>query len=87
MSSCYLGQLFCDVTSDEHSFKVDPEILNGHPTFYNISRGGELGNPLVDTLLKRRVVSTGEGKMRRCKGTGWDAKNAQGTGSESFTIV
>lgn len=60
--SFYLRQLFSYVSTDKYSFKIDPQILNRHPAFNNVSGGRELSNPLVDALFKRCVISVG---MRR----------------------
>lgn len=52
----YLRQLFCNVSTHKHSFKVDPEILNSHPVFNDISGVGKILNPLLNLAFKWGVV-------------------------------
>lgn len=63
----YLGQLFCNVSTHKHSFKVDPEILNSHPVFNDISGVGKILNPLLNLAFKWGVVPGKSDLTSACK--------------------
>lgn len=52
----YLRQLFSDVSTHKHSLQVDPEVLDSHPVFYDISGVGKILNPLLNLGFKWGVV-------------------------------
>ena len=56
--SAYLGQLLSDVSANEDSLQVDPEVLHGHPVLDDLGRVGQIVNPRLDLLLERHVVPT-----------------------------
>ena len=52
-----LGQLFGNVTTNKHSLKIDPQVLNSHPVFNDFSRGRQFLNPFLDISFEGCVVS------------------------------
>lgn len=52
----FFGQLLRDVSTDEHSFKINPEILNKQPPFKDFVGIGQVTHPLLDLLSERGVV-------------------------------
>ena len=51
-----LWQLLSNVSTDKHSLKINPEILNCEPIFYDIRCVGKLLNPTLNVFLERGVV-------------------------------
>lgn len=51
-----LRQLLSDVSTDKHSLKINPEILNCEPVFYDVCCVGKLLNPTLNVFLERGVV-------------------------------
>lgn len=52
----FLRQLLGDVSSAEHRFQVDPQVLNDQPVLNDLSRRRQLRHPFLDLRLERRVV-------------------------------
>lgn len=46
--STYGWELLSDIATDEHSFKVNPEILNRHPLLNDVRRRRQLEHPVLD---------------------------------------
>ena len=53
----YLGQLFCNVTTNEDSLEVNPEVLDNHPVLNDLRRVGQVLHPCLDLSLERSVES------------------------------
>ena len=52
----HLWQLLCNVSSNEHSLQVDPEVLHNQPLFDDLSGIGEFLHPQLDFLLEGSIV-------------------------------
>ena len=52
----HLGQLLGNVSSHKYSLQVDPEVLYLHPRLKDFCGVGELGDPVLDTLLEGGIV-------------------------------
>lgn len=52
-----LWQLLSNITTNEHSLEVDPQILHSQPILDNVSCVRKLLNPALNVFLKRSIVS------------------------------
>ena len=50
--------MLCDITANENSLKINPQILHDKPVFYNLCRTSEFCDPLLNFCFKRRVIPT-----------------------------
>ena len=59
MMRTYLRQLFGNVSTDEDSLQVDPQVLDSQPILDDVRRVGQLLHPQLDLLLERHVIPEG----------------------------
>ena len=52
----YLWKLLGNVSAHKHSLQIDPQILYNQPILQDVGRVGQLGHPLLDSLLEWCII-------------------------------
>ena len=83
----HLRKLFCDITTNKHSFKINPQILHSHPLFNDFRCSTKFINPGLNSWLKWNVISGKKKKLLTPKLKKHRSHNAQRKSTRKNSLI